>query len=264
MAGVGIGVVFVGLFLLKLTQAGLGVGVLQVFLILCVVRAGQCGDFIVALVGLLVSTVAVNGLQVIVAVVVTIVLSVDVHAVVVGIHGLTLVLGQLVVGSDSGVVQGVGVASLINSHLHKVVGPSHALAVALGAQGLSGVKNVVDPTAVLVVILIDCVNVEIVQLNSGYLMFADDQGSGHAGSKAGDGGLEGHTGYQRYAQGQNYPEGGGVDFQLLSFFCGCLLLLGHAGSVLLLAELLLAGCTHGNQFLSFICYLVGCVKQLDA
>ena len=190
----------------------------------------------------------------------TVSLGVNIHVVIQGVHGLGFLFAQLVTGSHSGIIQGVCVLSATDGAGQEVVGPSGAggLVIDLAAQGSGSVQtSKLQIAAVLVDELVDGVNVEIVQLQGGDLVLADDQSGGHTAGHTHNGSLQGQTGHQGNAQGQNDPEGDGVSFQLLGFFgCG-LLLLGHGGSFLLLAELLLAGCTHGKSIPLKIC-AVGC------
>ena len=158
--------------------------------------------------------------------------------------------------SDGGIIQSVGVLGALDGLIQEGVGPGRAgfLVVDLLAQGRVGLQaGQADVVAVLADHILNGVDVEIVQLNGGDLMVADNQSRGHTGGNAGNGGLQGYAGHQRHTQGQDDPEGDSIDLQFLCFFSRSLLLLGHSGSDLLLAELLLAGCTHGNHFLSFIC-----------
>ena len=218
-----------------------------------VVGAGHDNDLVVGLVGLLVGTIAIDGLQVGVGVAVVVSLGINIHVVVQRLHGGFLFLGELMTGGHSGIIQGVSILGAVDGAGQEVVSPGGAggLVIDLAAQGSGGAQtHPLQIAAVLVDVFVDGINIEIVQLQGGDLVLADLQSGGHAAGNAHNRALQRKAGHQGYTQGQNYPEGDGVGFQFLGFFgCG-LLLLGHGGSFLLLAELLLAGCTHGNQFLS--------------
>ena len=256
---VGVGVVLVGFLALKLPQDRVGIAVLQLIGVCGIVGAGHNDDLVVCLVGLGVGSVAVNALQVLVGVLVAVSLGIDVHIVIHGLHGGLLFFAEGMTGSLGSIVQSVGVLGTINGGINEIVSPGSAgfLVLHLSAQGSGGVHQVGDPAAVLAGVFLNGVNIEIVQLNGGNLVITNNQGGGHTGSQIGDGSLQGNAGHQSHTQGHDNPEGEGVCFQFLGFFCCGLLLLGHGGSVLLLAELLLAGCTHGKSIPLKIC-AIGC------
>ena len=258
MGVVGVGVILVAFLTLKLTQDHIGVAVLQIFGMSSVVRAGHDDDLVVSLVGLGVGSVAVDGLQVLVGILVVVSLGIDIHVVVHGLHGGLFLLAEGVTGSLGSIIKCVSIFGAVDGSIQEMVGPGGTgfLVVGLGAQGSRGIQNVGNPAAVLADVFVDGIDVEIVQLYAGNLVITNHQGGGPTGSQTGDGSLQGNTGHQSHTQGHDYPEGDGVSFQFLGFFCCSLLLLGYGGSVLLFTELLLAGCTHGNQFLSKYVLLV--------
>ena len=260
MSVVGVGIVLVAFLALKVTQSHIIVAVLQLLGVGIVIRAGHDDHLVVSFVGLAVSAAAVDGLQVSVGVVVAVTLGVDIHVIIQGVHSLLFFLAQLVACGNSSIVQSVSVLGAVDGAGQEVVGPGGAggLIIGLAAQGSGGAQaKPLQIVAVLADVFVDGVNVEIVQLHGGNLVLANHQSGGHTAGQAHNGSFQSHTGYQRHAQGQNHPEGDGVNLQFLGFFCCGLLLLGHGGSVLLLAELLLAGCTHGKSIPLKIC-AVGC------
>ena len=74
-------------------------------------------------------------------------------------------------------------------------GNAGGLIIGLGAQGRRGIHKIADVVAVLIDVLVDRVNIEVVQLNSGYFVITNHQSSGHAGGDTGNGSLQGNTGH---------------------------------------------------------------------
>ena len=206
-------------------------------------------------------TAAVDAGQVAVGVSVAVILSVDLQVVLQGGQGLLLVLGQGMTGSNSCIVQRIGVLDLINGHVQEIVGPGSAgfLVGDLIANGLVDIQQIADPTLIFVHIVVDGIDVEVVQFHCLQLVVANGDGVGISGQDSLNGSLQEQTGYDADAENNYYPEGQGIGFQLLSLFLLCLLTLSHCGSVLLLAQTLLIGCTHGINSSHICCWYCICI-----
>ena len=224
-----------------------------------VVGAGHNTDLIVSLVGLGGSSLAIHSLQILIGVLVGVgVTHAFIHLLVCsnvvlqilnqGVQSGLLFFGQLMAVGNCHIIQGIGALDIVACHADECVSPGGAggLVVNLLVQSLGSIQTEVNGiAAVAVVPLVDSIDIEIVQLNSGQGVIADVNSLGISGQHGNNGGGKHGGQNDAQAQSQNNPEGGGVSLDLLLFLGFLALPLGHLSHILLFAELFLVGCTHG-------------------
>ena len=183
-----------------------------------------------------------------------VVFGVDLQVAFHGVESSLLVLGQLVTGSHSSVIQGIGVLDLINGHIQEVVSPGGTglLIENLIVQRLVDIQQVANPAAVLVVVVVDDVDVEVVQLHSVQLVIAHGDGVGITVDDGNGCGNAENADHDADDEQHDDPEGPGVSLQSLGFLLSLLLTLGHSVRALLFAHALLVGCTHGINSSRFL------------
>ncbi len=213
------------------------------------VSACQGVQLAVSPVAVQVRAVAIHGLQIILGAGVAIHGSVKLQGFQIGVQSGLLLLGQgeaLSLGGIGQCIDGVGVAL---GGFQEVVSPGSAgfLVHHLLVQGCAGVQaEHGGVAAVHAVEVIDGINIEIVHFHAVDLVIAHGQGNRIllADAAAGNGlaDADGDGNHQQYHH--NGDEANGVKAYVLGFLLGGELLLGQLGGFLLLAKLLLAGCTH--------------------
>ena len=248
---VGVRIVLLGILGIGCTQLVIGVG--QGIAVVLLIVTGKLRSLVVCTQALLGSAAAVHGLDIGIHTGIAVSGGVRLH----GFHGAVNFLGGLF---GQGVAVGVGFIDqridclgIVNSGMQEVVSPGFAafLVENLLIQGLGQVQTEdTGIAAILAVEFIHSVNIEVVQLCIADLMLTDGQGNGIALADAavGNGSADRHIGCDQDQGNQNHHSQSGVKLQLLRFLLLGQLLFGQLLSLLSIAELFLAGCTHSSSF----------------
>ena len=174
-----------------------------------------------------------------------------------GSHGVVdlgnCLFGQGVTVGLCFVSQCVGSLDVFNRIVHEVISPGLAglFVEDVRIQGLGHVQTEqAGIVGILTVELVDSIDIVVVQFCIADLVLANGQGDSItlADAAVRNGTADTDISSEHHKNGQNNHSQGGVKLQFLCFLLLGQLLFGHLCSLLSIAELLLAGCTHGKSF----------------
>ena len=249
-----VGVVKVGVAAMLLFIIGdLLVRVGQVFGVVVIVGLGQGDIFYIHTIGFLVSTVAVDRLQVIVQAAKAVQQALGLHGYQCVIDGSYILGAQCIAGFFGSITQSENAGGFLDGLIDEVVGPGFACFAFVGllVQGIGVVQTALTGRQTaqrfgIALHTVEPVDIVIVQISNGKGMVADLYSLGCTFANTAVGvqipGQQNNADNQD--QGNDNDKDDRVDFKLFCLFLLGQLTFGQLGELLFLAELFLVGCAH--------------------